>query len=80
MFYRFFLLLAVFFSVTAEVKALGPLDTFVASHCGDACNGEGPNCQDCLSTSVDLFDQAEPTSPEINFDLDDNNGKLEWEF
>ncbi len=62
------------------VNALNDIDTFVRDHCASACNGEGPECQDCYNEAVDLHDQQNPVSPELNFDIVNNNGKLKLIF
>ncbi len=77
---RFLLLIVVFLTIGTSVKALNNIDNFVRDHCGLACNGESDDCKSCYNEAVDLFDQTIPTSPEVNFDIDDDHGKLEWEF
>lgn len=56
------------------------LEEYILNHCGEACNGEGPNCQECYSRAVDLSDQENPDSPEVDFDLDYDSGKLDLTF
>lgn len=80
MFKRILVLTIFCFSFGNYLNALDHIDTFVRDHCGGACNGESPDCRDCYNDAVDLFDQTTPVSPEVDFDIDDNNGKLEFEF
>lgn len=80
MFQKSILWVAILFCIHGQAMSLGPIDKFVADRCSNECSSEGPACNDCYSTAVDLFDQAEPVSPELNFDIDDNHGKLEFEF
>ena len=39
-------------SVKAEIDKMG---TFIGTHCLAECNSEGPNCDDCRRTAVELF-------------------------
>ncbi|MBS0272163.1 MAG: hypothetical protein JSR85_05900 [Proteobacteria bacterium] len=80
MFKRILALTIFSFVFSGHLNALDHIDTFIRDHCGEACNGESPDCRDCYNEAVDLFDQSNPVSPEINFDVDDNHGKLELEF
>ncbi len=77
---RILILAGVFLTMGSQLHALNSIDTFITNHCGSDCNGDGPNCRTCYNEAVDLYDQSTPDSPEMNFDLDDNHGKLEWEF
>lgn len=58
----------------------GPISKFITDRCTDECINEGPACDNCYSTAVDLFDQSDPVSPELNFDVDEDTGRLEFEF
>ncbi len=62
------------------VNALNDIDSFIRDHCASDCNGESPNCQDCYNEAVDLHDQKHPVSPEVPFDILNNNGKLKLVF
>ncbi len=73
-------ILTVVYFMTGQAIALGPIDNFVANQCMDECMSEGPACDDCYRTAVDLFDQSDPVSPELNFELNDDHDKLELEF
>jgi len=64
----------------SAVHSLRDIDEYVLNHCGDECNGEGPNCRDCYNTAVDLFDQENPDSPEMDFDLNYKEGTLDLTF
>ncbi|MBX9620415.1 MAG: hypothetical protein K2X28_00020 [Alphaproteobacteria bacterium] len=64
----------------SAVNSLGDIDNYILNHCGSACNGESPDCRDCYNEAVDLFDQENPDSPEVDFDLHYNNGKLDLTF
>ncbi len=75
------LVLTIFsFSFSGHLTALDHIDTFIRDHCTEACNGESPDCRVCQNEAIDLFDQTTPVSPEVDFDIDYNNGKLEFEF
>ncbi|MDZ4322844.1 MAG: hypothetical protein U1A05_02005 [Alphaproteobacteria bacterium] len=65
---------------SSTVNSLGDIDGFILNHCGDDCNGEGPNCRDCYNRAVDLYDQQDPDSPEMDFDLHYDSGKLDLTF
>lgn len=65
---------------SSAVNSLGDIDNYILNHCGDDCNGESPNCQDCYNTAVDLFER-ENDSSEMDADLlNYDNGKLELTF
>lgn len=64
---------------SSTVNALGDIDNYILNHCGSACNGESPNCQDCYNEAVDLFER-ENDSSEMDADLNYDNGKLEITF
>ncbi len=66
--------------VCQPALSTGPISKFITDRCADECLNEGPACDNCYSTAVDLFDQSDPVSPELNFDVDDDNGGLEVEF
>lgn len=70
----------IFLFTGTAVNSLGDIDHYILNHCGDECNGESPNCRDCYNTAVDLFDQENPDSPEVDFDLHYDNGKLDLTF
>lgn len=75
------LLLSIFlFTLGSSAKAKDPVDAFIRDHCTHACNGESDECRMCYNEAVDLFDQNAPTSPEINWDLHYDQGKLKLEF
>ena len=77
-----YFILAVFvcFFTSSAVYSLRDIDEYVLNNCGSDCNGEGPNCQECYNTAVDLFDQDNPDSPEMDFDLNYNEGTLDLTF
>jgi len=75
------ILCAVFLlALGGSANALNSIDTFIRDHCGDVCNGESPDCKTCYNEAVDLYDQKNPVSPEVNWDLQLKNGKLELKF
>lgn len=64
---------------SSAVNSLGDIDNYILNHCGDDCNGEGPNCTDCYNEAVNLFERENDTS-EMDADLHFDNGKLEITF
>jgi hypothetical protein len=53
---RSIILLMIIFLAGQPVKAkIDELDSFIGTHCLSACNSEGPSCDDCRRTAVELF-------------------------
>ena len=77
---KYFFLISIFLMGSAPSYALDDIDEFILNNCGDACNGESADCRICYNNAVDLYDQQNPDSPEVDFDLDYHEGTLELKF
>ena len=76
----FILLMLFSLALGGSVNAMNSIDSFIRDRCGSACNGESDDCRNCYNEAVDLFDQYSPTSPEVEWDLHMDQGKLKLTF
>ncbi len=53
--FRKILFLMIISLIGCQVKAVDSLDKFLGTHCLSACNGPGPNCDDCQMTARELM-------------------------
>ena len=74
------LLQLTIFSLFGSAVSAYNTDDYIRDHLGGSCNGDTPDCKDFYNDAVELFDQEKPDSPEFNFDINDNHGKLELEL
>jgi len=80
MFQKLFLVMALLIVFGGQAKAVDRIvDQMMRVH-GLDCNGESDTCEDDYTQSVSLFDESNPTSPEVKFDVNNNHGKLDVEF
>jgi len=76
----YFLIAALYLFGGAPSLALEDFDAFVLKQCSDECNGETADCRICYNNAVDLYDQENPDSPEVDFDINYHEGTLELQF
>ena len=74
----FILSTACLISFNTAGHAWGALDSFINTQCSERCNGESDDCIICYNEAVDLYDQADPDSPEVNWGY--SGGKFEFYF
>lgn len=49
---------AMLMVIMGNARALNDIDKSVLRNCGDDCNGESPNCNDCYERAIELNDQS----------------------
>lgn len=76
----YFLVVMLYLFGSGPLQALDPISEFVLNQCGEECNGETADCRICYNNAVDLYDQENPDSPEMDFDLNYHDGTLELQF
>ena len=77
---KLLLTMAFFMILGGQAQALDQFHRYIMTVGGLDSNGDDYNFGTDYNQGVSLFDDSDPISPEIKFNVNDNHGKLELEF